>query len=94
VINFKWLQLTDLKAGGKVKEGEKFKTVGIARNARQKSLTKIWGELDLLNKWNKSAWGKRVAAKVAKASMTDLDRFKAKKEKQRVAKAVASKLKA
>lgn len=84
VINFKWLQLTDLKANGK-KEG---KTVAIARNARQKSLTKVWGELDLLNKFNKSAWGKKIAAKAAKAASSDFDRFKAKKAKQAIAKKI------
>lgn len=90
VINFKWLQLTDLKASGTV-EG---KTVAVGRNARQKTLTKVWKALDIQGKWNKSTWGKKVAAKVAKANSTDLDRFKAKLQKQKVSKAVAKKIKA
>ncbi len=93
LINFKWLQLTDLKACGKKQDADgKWKTVGIARNARQASLAKAWEELDILNRWKKSSWGKRVAAKVAKAASTDLGRFEARRAKQVKAKAIAAKL--
>jgi large subunit ribosomal protein L14e len=90
VINFKWLQLTDLKAAGFV-DG---KAIGIARNARQKTLTKVWTALDLKNKFAKSSWGKKIAAKAAKAESTDFSRFQAKTKKRATAAAVAKKLKA
>jgi len=94
VINLKWLQLTDLKAVGTVEEDGKQKHVGIHRNARQKSLVAAWKSLDILAKWNKSSWGRKLAAKAAKAASSDLDRFKARKAHQKIAKLVAARVKA
>lgn len=94
VINFKWLSLTDLKASGrKTVEGRSVRIV-LPRNARQKTLTKVWEELGLMDKWNSSSWGKKVAGRVAKAAMTDLDRFKAKVAKRGAAGKKAAAVKA
>ena len=80
VIALKWLALTDIK-------------VGAARNARAKSLTAAWEKEGALAKWTGSAWAKKIAAKAAKASSTDFQRFQAKVKKQNLRKAVAKKLK-
>jgi large subunit ribosomal protein L14e len=79
VINFKWLSLTDF-------------VLPVARNARQKTLTAAWKKADIQKKWEATSWAKRVAARKARAAQTDLDRFKTKLVKQRVAKAVRAKL--
>ena len=79
VINTKWVALTDY-------------TVPIARNARQASLTKAWEAAGVLAKWQASAWGKKVAGRVAKAAQTDLQRFQVKVAKQAISKKVRAAL--
>jgi len=78
VVNFKSLQLTDLKADGFAEVDGKRVRVKASRNARQKALTAVWTKLGLKAKWEASSWGKRVAGKVAAAASTDLQRFTAK----------------
>ena len=75
VVNVKWLSLTDL-------------TIAAPRNARQKTLTKLWTEAGVQAKWAATSWAKRSAAKAAKAALTDLGRFQAKVAHQARAKAV------
>jgi large subunit ribosomal protein L14e len=79
VINFKWLSLTDF-------------VVPVSRNARQKTLTAAWKAADVQKKWAATSWAKRVASRKAKLAQTDLDRYKTKVAKQRVAKAVRAKI--
>lgn len=78
-INFKWVALTDF-------------TVAVGRNARQKTLTAAWKKADVAAKWAATAWAKKLAAKVAKAGETDLQRFVAKIAKQKLQKSVRAKL--
>ena len=75
VLSFKWLSLTDLK-------------VVVPLNARQSTLVAAWKAADVQAKWAASAWGKKLAARAAKASMTDFDRFEAKVAKQAIAKKI------
>lgn len=79
VINTKWVALTDY-------------TVPSARNARQASLTKAWETAGVLAKWNASAWGKKVAARAAKVTQTDFQRFQVKVAKQAISKKVRAAL--
>jgi ribosomal protein L14E/L6E/L27E len=81
VINLKWVSLTDHK-------------VAVARNSRQKTLTAAWNASKILESWNASAWAKKAAAQATKKAETDFDRFTNKLKKQKIAKAVASKVKA
>eukprot|EP00878_Enallax_costatus_P000324 GHUV01000398.1.p1 GENE.GHUV01000398.1~~GHUV01000398.1.p1 ORF type:complete len:133 (+),score=52.34 GHUV01000398.1:134-532(+) len=70
VMNFKRLQLTDLK-------------VEIPRLASKKVLTEAFTSADVAGKFASSAWGKKLAARSSKAAMTDFDRYKAAIEKSR-----------
>lgn len=79
VINVKWIALTDL-------------SVPCTRNARQASLTKAWVSEDVISKWQASAWGKKVAGRVAKANLSDFQRFQAKVKKQAISKLVSAKV--
>jgi len=72
VINFRRVNLTDLK-------------VDIQRNARQSTLMNAWKKADILEKWNNSAWAKKIEQKKTRAALNDFDRFKvmlAKKAKR------------
>ncbi len=63
-----------------------------ARNSRQKSLTKLWTDAKVLATWKASSWGRRLAAKAAKASTTDFQRFTARLATQKRNAAVKAKL--
>nr|ACG27456.1 60 ribosomal protein L14 [Zea mays] len=62
-IHFKRLSLTD-------------HVVKVPRNARQTLLTKAVTTADVKTKFANSAWGKKLAAKQARANTSDFDRFK------------------
>jgi len=79
IINFKWLRLTDIK-------------VASARNARQKSLAAAWTAAKALDAWKATAWAKKIAAKQAKAALTDFGRFQAAQKKKGVMAKVRAKL--
>jgi hypothetical protein len=57
----------------------------------QATLVKAWTALGLMAKWQNSAWGKKLAARTAKAAQTDFDRFEAKVAKQGARKPAAGK---
>ena len=57
------------------------------RFGAQATLVKAWKALGVLEKWQKSAWGKKLAARSAKAAQTDFDRFEVKVAKQKARKA-------
>merc|ERR1712060_146971 len=59
----KRLSLTDFKAT-------------IPRGAREKTLKLALEKDEVMKKWAATAWAKKLAAKAARASMTDFDRFK------------------
>jgi len=52
-----------------------FKT-GIVRAAREKTLRVGLKKDETMKKWAESSWGKKVAAKAARAEMNDFERFK------------------
>lgn len=70
-IHFKRLSLTD-------------HVVKVPRNARQTLLAKAVTSSDVKTKFANSTWGKKLAAKKARANTTDFDRFKITVLKKRV----------
>lgn len=68
---FKNMSLTDLK-------------IKVPRGARSGVVKKVFTDAEVLEKWEKTAWAKKLATRKKKASMTDFDRFKLKLAKQRV----------
>lgn len=50
--------------------------VDINPGARINTLVKAYQAADINGKWNATSWAKGMAKKVAKAGMTDMDRFK------------------
>jgi len=81
IVPMKWVALTDFKVDAK-------------RNAKAKQLAKAWADAGVAAGWAKSAWGKKVAAKVAKPKVTDFQRFEAQLKAQEVAKKVRKAVKA
>ena len=55
----------------------------------QATLTKAWTTFKALEKWQNSAWGKKLAARAAKAATTDFERFEIKQKKQSISKKLA-----
>ena len=70
-LNFKHLSLTDFK----IKVGPSAKS-GPVKNAFEKG--------EILEKWEKTAWAKKLATKKKRATLTEFDHFKLKLAKQRV----------
>ena len=56
----------------------------ISRSAREKQLRKVYEEADITNKWEQTAWARRIARKARRSQLTDFDRFKLKVLRQRV----------
>ena len=48
---------------------------------------------DCMNKWSQTKWAKKIAAKEAKKSLTDIERFKLMLAKKKVAHGVKTALK-
>merc|ERR1712060_795939 len=76
----KRLSLTDLKST-------------IPRGAREKTLKLALQKDDTMAKWSATSWGKKLAAKEARSTMTDFDRFKLMVAKKNRAKVVKTALK-
>merc|ERR1719322_1889425 len=70
-IPTKWLSLTSFKCT-------------LQRGAAQKVLKKNLAASGVMEKWAKTSWAKKIAAKEAKASLTDFDRFKLMLAKKKV----------
>ena len=70
-LAFKHMSLTDL-------------VIKVPRAARSGVVKKAFTDGEVTEKWEKTSWAKRLAARKKKASMTDFDRFKLKLAKQRV----------
>ncbi|KAK9820141.1 hypothetical protein WJX72_006581 [[Myrmecia] bisecta] len=79
VINFKRLALTDFK-------------IDIQRMAKKKELTAALKTNDVFTKFQQTAWGKKLAARVSKSQTTDFERYKAAVAKSKRSKAVAASL--
>ncbi|CDS04128.1 hypothetical protein LRAMOSA07083 [Lichtheimia ramosa] len=60
---------------------------GLPRNAGQTTVKKCLEKNDTLNTWAKSAWAQKLAQRQVRANLTDFDRFKVQKlkNKRRVA---------
>jgi len=71
MIGYKRLSLTDLK-------------IAIGRGARKGSVEKAWTEFDVEGKWAATGWGKKQAARKAKASSNDFERFKTMVAKKKI----------
>ncbi|XP_024364757.1 large ribosomal subunit protein eL14z [Physcomitrium patens] len=63
-INFKRLSLTDIT----IPE--------LPRTPPKKVLKKAYEDAEVEQKWANSAWGKKLAVRTKRASLTDFDRFK------------------
>merc|ERR1712217_510826 len=76
----KRLSLTDLRTS-------------IPRGAREKTLKAALDKDNAMKKFGETSWGKKLAAKAARAQMTDFDRFKLMVAKKKRAKVVRTALK-
>ena len=59
----------------------------LPRNSTVKNLKKAWTEQNTLEKWNSTAWAKKLENKKKRANLSDFDRFKvmiAKKQKSKI----------
>jgi len=70
-LNFKNISLTDLK-------------VDLTYGARSGRVGKAFIAGDIANKWAATAWAKKRAMRVKRASLSDFDRFVVKVNKQKV----------
>merc|ERR1712094_131642 len=61
IIGYKRLSLTDI-------------VVPLGRGAKAGTVTKVWESEDVEGKWAATSWGKKMAARKAKASASDFDR--------------------
>jgi len=76
VIGYKRLSLTDIK-------------IDIGRGAKAKHVDMVYKKEDVDSQWAATSWGKKLAARKAKASANDFDRFKQPQQtKQRVIHAI------
>jgi len=78
-IKLRYISLTDLK-------------VDIPRGARLKKLKKEFVKADILGKWEKTSWAKKLAARLHKSNLSDFDRFKNMIQKKRKSGAVRKNL--
>merc|ERR1712093_633548 len=63
VMGYKRLSLTDIK-------------IDIGRGAKAKTVDAAYAAADVDAQWAATSWGKKLAARKAKASANDFDRFK------------------
>ncbi|XP_068680699.1 large ribosomal subunit protein eL14-like [Montipora capricornis] len=81
-LNFRYLSLTDFK-------------VKIGPSAGSGPVKRAFEKGEILEKWEKTAWAKKLASRKKRASLTDFDRFKlkvAKQKKNRMIRAEVKKL--
>lgn len=70
-LNFKHLSLTDFK-------------ITVGPSAKSGPVKKAFEKGEILEKWEKTAWAKKLVTKKKRATLTDFDRFKLKLAKQKV----------
>lgn len=70
-LSFKHLSLTDLK-------------IKVPRSAHSGVVEKAFTAGEVSEKWEKTAWAKKLTARKKRARLTDFDRFKLKLAKQKV----------
>ncbi|CAH3025898.1 unnamed protein product, partial [Porites evermanni] len=81
-LNFKHLSLTDFK-------------IKVGPSAKSGPVKKAFENGEILEKWEKTAWAKKLATRKKRTTLTDFDRFKlklAKQKKNRVLKTELKKL--
>ena len=74
-INFRHLSLTDFK-------------VKIQNSANPKTVQKAFSDAEIAKKWGETAWAKKLAARLKRASLSDFDRFVVKVNKKKRAVAI------
>merc|ERR1712167_461096 len=80
VIGYKRLSLTDIK-------------IDIGRGAKAKHVDMVYKKEDVDSQWAATSWGKKLAARKAKASANDFDRFKGMVSHKKKMVAIRKKLK-
>merc|ERR1712196_346844 len=71
IIGYKRLSLTDIK-------------IDLGRGAKAGTVTKAWSAADVEGQWAATSWGKRLAARKAKACSNDFERFQKMVQKKKV----------
>mmetsp|Transcript_16676 Transcript_16676/g.20980 ORF Transcript_16676/g.20980 Transcript_16676/m.20980 type:complete len:133 (+) Transcript_16676:79-477(+) len=79
IITLRRVSLTDIR-------------INIGRNARAKTLAKAFADENVLEKWESTAWAKKIAAKKARAKMNDFERFKVMVARKQKASIIRKKL--
>lgn len=80
VISLKRLSLTDVKIER------------LPRSSTLKNIKKAWNEQGILEKWNSTAWAKKLEKKRIRKGLNDFDRFKVMIAKKQRSKIIAEKL--
>merc|ERR1712119_114217 len=80
VVNLKQVQLTKFK-------------IKIPFGYRTGGIKKVWEKEGVTAQWAETKWAKRIEAKSRKAALSDFDRFKLMKLKQKRAKIINSEIK-
>ena len=80
IIPFKRIALTDFK-------------VDIPKGASQKTIAAAIEAADIMGKWEKTSWAKKLAAKKKRANLSDFDRFKLMVARKQKAEIVAKQVK-
>merc|ERR1712146_165271 len=80
VMTFKRLSLTDIVVPN------------VGRGARKKTADAAWAAADVEGKWAATSWGKKLAARKAKRTASDFDRFQAMVAKKTLNQAARAKL--
>ncbi|KAI9323208.1 ribosomal protein L14-domain-containing protein [Dichotomocladium elegans] len=57
---------------------------GLPRNAGQTAVKKAFEKADILSAWGKTAWAQKLAQRSVRANLSDFDRFKITKLKNKV----------
>lgn len=76
-LNFKHLSLTDFK-------------IKVGPSAKSGPVKKAFENGEILVKWEKTAWAKKLATRKKRTTLTDFDRFKLKLAKQKVCATIVS----
>merc|ERR1712070_1102363 len=80
VMTYKRLSLTDIVVPN------------VGRGARKKTADAAWKAANVEDQWAATSWGKKLAARKAKASASDFDRFKGMVAKKTLMQAARAKL--
>merc|ERR1712002_107469 len=80
VVNLKQVQLTKFR-------------INIPFGYRTGGIKKVWEKEDVSAQWAATTWAQKIASKARKAQLTDFDRFKLMKIKQRRARIINAEVK-